>query len=200
MTAMNGTITPPTSENVSLAIEKFDSENRDVERGLGELFRLFPGNGDLAHVLLKVSALNGLYSTRIFAVYRVANHIHDDHEEIDSLLACGSPDAVEKIGRVSFPNEEDEGKVRYFYSFATNYCSWHNSDAYPIWDSRADAYLWRLHQQQPFMTHPAKHDHLYDYRKFCEAVREFRRKFSLEEFTFKQIDKFLYESGKAFFA
>jgi hypothetical protein len=86
----------PTEELVRTACAEFDLENSEVEQALTELFSQYPRNSDLRRVLLKVVAVNSLYSTQIFVysekvpnVVDVARHIYKNAEAIDSALAAG---------------------------------------------------------------------------------------------------------------
>src|ERR1700683_3664825 len=124
----------PTEERVRAACREYDGDI--AERALRELFTQYPRNSDRAHVLLKVVALNRLYSAGILAVYDVANHICQ--QEIDAALSNGAPEVVDKIAKVTISSS---GKQRGFWSFATKYCSWHNQPSYPMWDSRFCRYL-----------------------------------------------------------
>jgi hypothetical protein len=182
----------PTPELVDAAREKFDKEDEAVEQGLKELFAQFPSNTKLAHVLIKVAALNTLYSTNIFAVRKVALAICAKGQEIDDMIAKAIPEVVEMVARVNVGAEQ---KGRYNYSFATKYCSWHNSEQYPIWDSRVDRYLYHLQKQDSFAPAFKKHDYIWTYSNFREVVIAFRRHFGLEQFSFKELDKFMYEYG-----
>jgi hypothetical protein len=161
MVQMRSILRTPNPELVRAACEVFESDNNVAEQALGELFGLFPTNADLPHVLLKVVVLNRLYSTQIFAVMDVARHIYANAEIIDRALACGSPEIVEAIAKVTI-----QGKIHNFFSFAAKYCSWHQAERYPIYDSRVDRYLWLLQKQEIFTGRPFVHDDLWDYSKF----------------------------------
>jgi hypothetical protein len=186
---MKPVVRRPSAELVQEAIDKFDRDNSVIEEALNELFGQYPGNANLPQVLLKVVSLNRLYSTQIFAVMDVARHIHENATEIDSGLSAGSPLVVQTIGRVTIGLT---GKLRYNFSFATKYCSWHNRTAYPIWDSRVDKYLWRLQKQDNFAPFFTRNAHLWDYPKFVEVMCAFREFYALDSFTFKDTDKFLW--------
>jgi len=187
---MRATLEMPTPETVKAACQRFDHENEAAEQALAELFRQYPHNTDLSHVLLKVVAVNSLYHTYILALDTVARHIHAHGQEIDAALAAGSAQIVDKIANVKV-----QGKVHCFFAFATKFCSWHQPDKYPIYDSRVDAYLWSLQKQKPFA--PAfMHPHLWDYPKFHTIAVAFRDTHGLGSFTFKEIDKFLYLQGE----
>ena len=187
---MSEPLLKPTPELVLAACKEFDEQNQTVEQALTELFCQYPDNRSHPGVLLKVVALNRLYSTQIFAVMDVADHIHRQAQEIDFALASGSPAVVEKIAKVVI-----KGKVHNFWCFATKYCSWHNPACYPIWDSRVDRYLWCLQKQTQFAA-SFRHADLWNYDRFREIVTAFRDHFHLGPVSFKQIDKFLWLSGE----
>lgn len=197
--AMNAEVSKPTAELVKKACERFDEDNLIVEQALKELFKQYPNNTDPSHVLLKVVTLNRLYSTQIFAVLDVAQHIARLGQEIDASLTAGSPEIVDKIARVTVSST---GKQRINFSFATKYCSWHNPELYPIWDSRVDNYLWALQKQHQFANTEIFHSHpdLWDYGKFRDVMIAFRTAYGLSSFTFKDIDKFLWDQGGKRFA
>jgi hypothetical protein len=182
-------VTTPTDELVKAACEEFDQDNSVVEQALSDLFTEYPCNDHLSHVLLKVVALNRLYSTQIFAVLDLAQHIRA--LEIDRDLALGSPEIVDRIARITI-----NGKERNNYSFATKYCSWHNQPSYPIWDSRVDTYLWRLQKQKRFTAVVNSNSDLWHYPTFREAMIAFRDVYRLASFSFKEIDKFLWKHGE----
>jgi len=183
----------PTAEAVAAAGEAFDKENRLIERALNELFTQFPKNTDTAHVLLKVIALNELYSTQIPlysksipSVWELVHHIVE--LKIDPALDLGSLDLVYNIAKT-----ESRGKIRFNYSFATKYCSWHRPDFYPIYDWHVDEYLWEIKNRG--WIGRFKRQELKIYARVKEIVSEFRDRYDLGNFNFKQIDKFMYYEG-----
>lgn len=190
---MEAALTAPNAELVRKACEEFDRENEITEKALSDLFAAYPANDNASHVLLKVAALNSLYATRILAVLKLANHIAGLGAELDSVLATGSPDAIDAIGRVSIADKDF-----FFYSFASKYCNWHWPSLYPIYDARVDKYLWALKKQGLFQSEAfSQHQDLYKYSQFCLVMTAFREQFGLGSFTFKQIDKFLWSQGEA---
>jgi hypothetical protein len=104
---------------------------------------------------------------------------------------------VDRIAKVTI---RSSGKVRYNYSFATKYCSWHNPEAYPIWDSRVDRYLWTLQKQEHFARSFSTNADLWGYPKFRTVMEEFRDCYGLGSFSFKDTDKFLWSEGIAAFS
>jgi hypothetical protein len=149
------------------------------------LFRLFPQNNDLKHVLLKVIAVNAVYHTCIFDLEEVARHIHAHHLAIDAALSTADPAAIDLIAHLKV-----RSRTHNFYSFATKYANCQQPQAYPIYDSRIDAYLWSLQLRNRFATF--QHNDLCSYAKFIDIMTGFRKFHHLELFTFKQIDKFLH--------
>ncbi len=71
----------PTVDRVRVACEEFNKEYSVTEQALKELFNQYHGNNNHPHVLLKVVALNRLYSAGILAVHDAANHIYQQAQE-----------------------------------------------------------------------------------------------------------------------
>jgi hypothetical protein len=182
-----------TKKRLELACVRFNRENFPIEQALAELFSRYPENTNENAVLLKVVALNALYSTQIPtysqtipSVIDVAHHIHRKGSKIDPALAAGSPEIVDTIANISVPGK----KTRCNFSFATKYCSWHRPDSYPIWDSRVDGYL------QAFEDHGGFSTCFENYPTFLKVMTAFRKHHRLECFSFKDIDKFLWLHGQ----
>lgn len=190
---MEAALTAPTAELVRNACGDFNRENDVTEKALAELFAAYPANDNPSRVLLKVVALNSLYTTRILAVLKLASHISGQGSALDAALATGSPEAVDLVARAS-PRDVDFT----FYSFASKYCNWHQPNLYPIYDSRVDKYLWALKKHGLFQCAAfSQHEDLYKYPQFCLVMTAFREQFGLGSFTFKQIDNFLWSQGQA---
>jgi hypothetical protein len=176
----------PIREFVEEEIAKFDSENGVIEAALTDLVATYRRNVDLGHILLKVSAINTLYSTQIRGVFAVAEEIRK--KEIDARLDTGDLNVVDQISSVDFG-----GKQRCNYSFATKYCSWHRPEFYPIYDSRVD-YVLRVYAKQNAFSKFTQ-ETLWNYSEFHRVVSDFRHSFGLEHYSFKETDKFLYQLG-----
>ena len=185
-------VSVPTPELVVVACSEFDSENNLAEGALEELFKQYPSNTNINHVLLKVVAVNTLYRTNIYAVERVAEHIFRNVPNLDQALQSGDVEIVEKISKIRVGIAEREVN---FFSFASKFCSWHFQSYFPIYDARVERYLWNLHKQHPFSDALHHREDLWSYPKFFQIVSDFRTHFGLEGFSFKQIDKFLYAYG-----
>ena len=120
-------------------------------------------------------------------MFDVANHIKTP--EIDDALERQEPDLVDKVASIEVP---EKGK-RNNYSFATKYCSWHDQQAYPIWDSRVEEYL--VHLCKVGVVQPFKRAKLWRYAEFKSVVSDFRTSLGLTRFSFKSLDKFMFREG-----
>jgi hypothetical protein len=182
----------PTPALVNEYNEKFESDKRYyvADQAIIKLFKHFNENKDIKDIILKIAVINDLYSTNIFATFKMAEHILSLN--IDSVLTKGDPEVVNKIAKVTISN-----KPKNFYSFATKYCNWHNQSKYVIYDSFVEKILKAYRKQTKFCDF--KDADLRDYSKFLAVLKKFREYFKLEEFDFKKIDKFLWMYGKEVF-
>ena len=162
------------------------------EKALEKLFNLLPHNTDINDVLLKSSTLNDFYSTNIFNTYAVAKHILTI-PNLDNRLKQGDISLVDEIKEVTM----SDGKKSDFYSFATKYCSHHNPNFFPIYDSYVDKILVALNKVYPFSTF--KHKELKNYQRFNEVLLDFNKTFGLDNFSLKDLDTYLWLLGKEIF-
>ena len=153
-------------------------------------FELLPSNEEISDILLKVATLNDFYSTNIFSVYPVAEHILS--LRIDERLKQGDVTLVKEIQNVTI-----NGVTRKFYSFSTKYCSHHNPNEYPIYDSYVEKVLKYFRKTDKFFNF--KNADLKDYQKFKNIIIAFREYYGLEEFNLKEIDQCLWQLGKEYF-
>ncbi|EGU9031304.1 hypothetical protein GA076_24055 [Vibrio parahaemolyticus] len=161
------------------------------EKSLENLFKKFcPQNDKIEDVLLKVSALNDFYSTNIYDTYSVSKHILG--LSIDEKLNQGCLGLVDEVAPI-----EIKGKTRRFYSFATKYCSHHKPNDNPIYDSYVEKMLMHFKRRDSFCQF--KKDDLKNYRMFVQIIKEFSRYYSLEEFSLREIDIYLWLAGKKHF-
>lgn len=158
------------------------------ENALDKLFfNLCPENKDISDILIKCSSLNDFYSTNIFKVHNVAKHFLN--QKIDERLAVGDLNLV-----MDLANIEINGKRFFFYSFATKYCSHHRPDIYPIYDSYVNKLLKYFRNRDGFMVF--KEANLKEYSSYYNIIQSFRSFYGLQEFSVKQIDKYLWQLGK----
>lgn len=183
----------PCVEELEKYLIKWDNlENYHLqENALNKLFhQLCPNNNNIEDVLLKCATLNDFYSTNIFSIYPVSKHI--TKLKIDSRLQNGDVTLVSDIQKVNI-----NGRVRNFYSFATKYCSHHNSEDFPIFDSFVEQILYYFQKEHGFSDF--KLAELKDYNVFKKALIDFRLYYGLSNYSLKQIDQYIWQLGKEYF-
>ncbi|MCZ7539193.1 MAG: hypothetical protein M5U29_04595 [Anaerolineae bacterium] len=150
--------------------EQFDKSEKVVENSsCADWLISLPANTQLEDILLKVVAINALYSTRIYSPRPVAEHILK--ARIDDMLTRGDTEAVERIRVVQFGD-----KTRNNYSFASKYCAWHNPDSYPIYDGFVDQTLWDYRKRDGFARF--QRQSLWRYAEFKQIVVAFREHYA----------------------
>ena len=194
-------IPKPSIEEIKKYLKKWDNkEYCNKEEALNKLFfEICPKNTDIKDILLKASTLNDFYSTNIFSIYPVAEHILDSN--IDSRLKAGDTKLVEYIKKVPIGDDSRE-----LYSFVSKYCSHHNPEEYPIYDSYVDKVLWYFRKRPDCSDSENssfsnfKRKDLKDYVKFKGIIIEFQKFYGLNEYSLKQIDQYLWQLGKEYFS
>lgn len=173
---------------------------KNAEKALEKLIKKFPNHKSLDEVYLKVTAINSLYSTNIYDTYKMAYHIFKNvNGNIDDRLEQGDPQLIADIasghGIKNKQKEEDienEKKDKHFYSFATKYCSFHNSNKYAIYDMLIQDLLIKFYKGDKEINYGS----LRDYKKFMGVINKFREDNNLESLTLKQIDMYLWLEAK----
>ena len=155
------------------------------EKALDKLFHILcPKNNDLSDILIKCSVLNEFYSTNVYHINDLAEHIKKLN--IDTRLKNGDITLVKEIAEVP-------ERPRY-YSFATKYCSHHFPELFPIYDYKVELVLKYFREKDNFTSF--KNEDLKDYLKFVEIINSFRIKYGLTQFNYKELDIYLWQLGK----
>jgi len=187
-------IPTPNKQIIEKYLTKWDNlEDHYIwqESSLDKLFHNdYKYNTDLNEILIKCSCLNDFYSTNIFLIYPVAKNIFD--LKIDKRLQNGDPTLVNDIAKVNI-----SGKDKFFYSFASKYCSHHNALDFPIYDYFVDKMLWYFQKLDTFSNF--KKDDLKDYIIFKKVLKDFKKFYDIDEFNLRDIDKYLWIAGKEYF-
>lgn len=161
------------------------------EKALDKLFMgICMRNDNIEDILIKCSSLNDFYSTNIFDIHTVAQHILS--LKIDERLVSGDLSLVDEISHV-----EVNGKVHTFYSFATKYCSHHNPERYAIYDSYVEKVLVSMNSRDHFMDF--KQEELKVYETYMNAIDAFRKRYGLTQYNIKQLDQYLWQLGKWYY-
>lgn len=183
----------PSVSEVNEYIQKWNGLEDYVnqEKALDKLFlKLCEDNTSIENILIKCSALNDFYSTNIFKVHNVAQHYKNMN--IDERLNAKDLTLVNDLANIVI-----NGKSFCFYSFASKYCSHHRPDVYPIYDSYVHKLLKYFRDRDSFFKF--KETDLKDYVSYCSIISHFCSHYGLEQFTVKEIDKYLWQLGKEAF-
>ena len=186
----------PTVAELKGYLQKWDTLNVYVEHeaALEMLFRddpVFRLNKDLRHIIVKCAVLNDFYATNIFQIEPVARNIASI-KDIDSRLAAGDRSLVGEIAKA-------KDATRSNYSFATKYCSHHYPELFPIYDRYVADVLMFLHRKFPKLVKFKNRDSLKDYETFVGAIEDVRQAFGLQDYNYKDIDRYLWQLGKAYY-
>jgi hypothetical protein len=183
-------ITKPSVKQVEKYLRKWEKDPKYPvqDRIVVPLFKHYPHNTKIEEVLHKVTILNFFYSTQIRDTFTVAQHIV--RLKIDKQLRKGEEDIVEEIAKVSIG-----GKERRFYSFATKYCSHHQPDVYPIYDSFVREGLAYFNEQDIFADFTKKAI-WEDYTTFKQVILAFQKEYKLDSCSLRDIDRYLWLLGR----
>lgn len=183
----------PSKEEVDKYLSLWDSLDDYVEQehALDKLFfGVFKTNDTIENILIKCSVLNDFYSTNIFKVYPIAKHILGLN--IDDRLNKHDPTLVNDIANVTI-----SGKSKYFYSFASKYCSHHDPLNYPIYDSYIEKVLKYFKKKDKLIKF--NNDDLKHYELFKQILLDFQKAYNIEEYNLKDLDRYLWQLGKKYF-
>lgn len=186
-------IQKPSKYEVEKYLKKWDSIENNVlpEKSLNKLFlSTYKNNTDIDEILIKASSLNDFYSTNIFSIVTMAKHIYNLN--IDKRLKEADETLVDDIANVVI-----NGKAKRFYSFATKYCSHHFPNEFPIYDSYVEKVLMYFNKSDNFFNF--KREDLKDYKKFKNVLIQFKKFYNIEQYSLKDIDKYIWLVGKEFF-
>jgi len=168
------------------------------ERALINLFEKYPKNESLEEILIKIYALNDAYRAGVYWPIDIAKNILE--MQIDDDLSRGEHNVVTKIarrkGKERFVFHTNNGTIirKELYSFATKYCSFHEPDKYPLFDLNVRNAL--IYFKQNCENFIFNNTDLTKYNKFFGIVQKFQETFQLQDFSFRDIDKYLYLAGR----
>ena len=184
----------PTIAEVDKMLNQWNSAKNTLhEKAIELLFvNKFSTNTVPEEILIKVIVLNQLYSTNIINVTAMAQHI--TKLNIDARLKQGDTTLVNDIA-TGHGIKNKNGKEINFYSFATKYCCMHQPNLYPIYDSLVEKVL-KHFQNGNFNFKTAD---LKDYNKFIQIIKDFQKAYGLQKYTLREIDIYLWLTGKKYF-
>ncbi len=175
---------------ISIVWDDYDKKSR-IQDSILETIKTQYSSDSIEDIYTKVTLINSFYSTNIYDVWQMSNHIKD-LEIPQSDFDNGKTDLVDKIADVTFNN-----KKYTMYSFATKYCSLHNSKAYPIFDSYvADVLIYLKNTNKVTNLYKKQSDFL-DYKKYKVIIKTINDK--LGNVGYKKTDMYLWALGNIFF-
>ena len=155
---------------------------------------IFLGSGALGfsqpELMVKCATLNDFYSTYIFKIYYVVRH-YLTVANLQARLSAGDVSLVDDLRNVPTPRSV---KPIDFYSFATKFCSHHNPSAYPICDKLAVKALYEFRKRDKFANFTKTS--LTNYSNYIAAIDAFMAFYGLNNYTYKDVDKYLWQIGK----
>ncbi len=161
------------------------------ETVLKDVFKQYPNNTTLAEVILKVNLLNAFYSTGILDVVTVATHITNVNN-VDARIQSGDDTVVRDIANVF---HKSKNKAVNHFSFATKYCSFHQPQKFPIFDSFIAECFSQLSKNKYFQKKFPKNTIRNSYFDFKFFYDEFINKEALPK-DYKEVDRYLWTSLK----
>jgi hypothetical protein len=163
------------------------------EEALRKLFKnegCYANNKNEDGVLIKIYALNKAYGVFMLDQVRMAKYITS--QNIDDDLYVGDLAIVDKI-RIGHNIRNKQDTEINFYSFATKYCSFHNPDKYPIFDSNVERALKYFKKHCSDFTF--NNTDLRVYKEFVNIIKRFQKVFDFD-ISFRDTDKYLYLVGR----
>ena len=172
-----------------LAYWKDSKDASDQENALNKLFMdICKHNDCIEDILIKCSSLNDFYSTNIYDIHTVAQHILslriDERLEKHDLLLVNDIADVNELGKT-------------FYSFATKYCSHHQPEYYAIYDNYVEKVLVTLNNRDHFASF--KREQLKVYEIYMRVIKAFQQRYGLMQYSIKELDMYLWQLGKWYY-
>lgn len=187
----------PSKEFIKKTLKLFaDKEGDELNENLLKLFRTFNDDKNKFHVIIKVAALNKIYSTAITNINPVVEKIvKASNENITFKNIDEYIEFVDKIAKIKWVNSKETSFERNNLSFASKYVHFLSGFKAPIYDSYIwiviNGYLGQNHNQKISFKNPKS------YREFYNTFEKFKKDLGLEKYTNYQIDKFLWQYGKS---
>ncbi|MBO5609300.1 MAG: hypothetical protein J5929_02840 [Eubacterium sp.] len=187
-------------------ISKFDKKEKNVEEALKTLIENYPKNTDINEVMIKVAAIDSMYSTQLnrkiardkISHVTVMSERIKELKQIDKCLHSDNKTTrMKAVQGIAIGNKEGYDDA---WSFASKYCSWHNQSGFAIFDkySRGTIYSVCKTKTNALDSIRVTYELLLNYETFydiCEHLIAVIKERYNKEYTFKQIDKFLWQYG-----
>lgn len=186
----------PSKEFIEKTLKLFaDKEGDELNENLLKLFQTFNDDKNKFHVIIKVAALNKIYSTAITNINPVVEKIVKASNENLTIKSINEYiEFVDKIAKIKWTNSKETSFERNNLSFASKYVHFLSGYTAPIYDSYIwiviNGYLGQKNREKISFKNPKS------YREFYNTFEKFKKDLGLEKYTNYQIDKFLWQYGK----
>ncbi len=186
----------PTETFISEILDFYSIEEGDeLNKNLLKLFQTFNNEKDKFNVLIKVAALNKIYSTAITNINPVVEQIIKvSTSNLNLKTISDYIEFADNISKVKWENDKGESFERNNLSFASKYIHFLSGFKTPIYDSYIwiiiNGYLGQKNSEKISYTNPK------NYKEFYSTFERFKRDLDLEKYSNYKIDKFLWQYGK----
>ena len=166
-----------------------DSSAKVHMETLDQLFADLPSNTNKKVILKKIDKINRLYHARVYNSHKEIIAECIAKAEIDSRLASGDITLVKDLC-----SEVKKQSGRYYQSFFSKYCSFCNSNAFPIYDNIVLGVLKDFCKKEILCGF--RPSALHDYEVYCKAIQTLRDSYPfLKSYSFRKMDHWLWQMG-----
>lgn len=187
----------PNKNNINYLLAQHDYEGGNaVNASLSKLFGSLNDEQNKYEVLIKVAALNNIYSTAIQyiepVVTKIVEEIDNNHRQYKLEQYVTLVDKVSTVTWISPTTAKEH--TRRNISFCSKYIHFLSGRELPIYDS----YIWivmiaYLNQKN---KNKLKFNTPNTYKQFYDLFTKFREDFNLDTYSCYELDKFLWQYGK----
>jgi len=190
------TLKRPTEEFITEILKLYSvDEGNELNQNLLKLFQTFNDDKNKFHVLIKVAALNKIYSTAITNINPVVEQINKISNSVSNPKTTTEYVAfVDEISRINWTNSKGESFERNNLSFSSKYVHFLSNSEMPIYDSYIwiviKGYLGQKNSSKLSFKNPS------NYKEFYATFVNFKKELDLKNYSNYEIDKFLWQYGK----
>lgn len=188
----------PTKEFISDILNLYSTEQNgnELNKNLLKLFKTFEDDNNKYNVLIKVAALNKIYSTAITNINPVVEQIIEVNKRCSNLNKLEDYIYfIDEIAKIKWTNKKGESFERNNLSFASKYVHFVSEFQTPIYDSYIwiiiKGYLGQKIENEVTFKNPE------NFKEFYFTFDKFKKEFNLESYSNYELDKFLWQYGKS---
>lgn len=189
-----------TNDMIETSWKDFDFGQCAVDdRRIQFVMNKYLGNESLKSTLEKCKIINSCYHARVSNEHLSKLSEILNGNDIRKLIKDGEIKIVQKVAKIS---KEITGK--YYYCFITKYCSWHNPEAFPIFDNIVFRVLKLINIEHNFLLYrkgtqlePNGGDDKNYYQNYVNVIKNSSKLFeACPDINFRNIDRYFWMKGK----